>query len=256
MRCRSSVAERAADTPTYVKYNTCAWWTHERSQRTLFQRCGLSGEPLPACMDITKNTRATRRLPCQRSQAISDPVPQDFSVPGKRPNSPGAWPSASAPGQTSIIRAGTQRNRSVPQQQLCTVDHLRQGDYWMRSVSFAGLHRILSAVADAPDGLTASEINELVLNKGVTLTPNNPRPAPTTLYHYRNTLLRLQAITRTGRTLKANVSDPHVRVDAPSCFPCSHPFPPPRQVTPSWSRSNPYSRFELPKIGPLFLSMI
>ena len=77
----------------------------------------------------------------------------------------------------------------------------------MRSVSFAGLHRILNAVADAPDGLTASEINELVLNKGLTLTPSNPRPAPTTLYHYRNTLLRLQALKRTGRRLQANIED-------------------------------------------------
>ena len=77
----------------------------------------------------------------------------------------------------------------------------------MRSVSFAGLHRILNAVADAPDGLTASEINALVLNKGLTLTPSNPRPAPTTLYHYRNTLLRLQALKRTGRRLKANIDD-------------------------------------------------
>lgn len=81
----------------------------------------------------------------------------------------------------------------------------------MRSVSFAGLHRILHAVADAPDGLTAREINELVLNKGLTLTPGNPRPAPTTLYHYRNTLLRLQLLIRTGRRLNANMSDPGVR---------------------------------------------
>ena len=66
----------------------------------------------------------------------------------------------------------------------------------MRSVSFAGLHRILNAVADAQDGLTASQINALVLNKGLTLTPSNPRPAPTTLYHYRNTLLRRILRTR------------------------------------------------------------
>ena len=77
----------------------------------------------------------------------------------------------------------------------------------MRSVSFAGLHRILHAVADAPNGLTASDINELVLTKGLTLTPSNPRPAPTTLYHYRNTLLRLQAVKRVGRNLKANVDN-------------------------------------------------
>ena len=41
----------------------------------------------------------------------------------------------------------------------------------MRSVSFAGLHRILRAVADSPDGLTASKINELVLNKRLIRAP-------------------------------------------------------------------------------------
>lgn len=86
-----------------------------------------------------------------------------------------------------------------------------QGACWMRSVSFAGLHRILSAVADNPQGLTVKEINELVLTKGLTLTPRNPRPAPTTLYHYRNTLLRLRVLIRAGRTLRANIDDPEVR---------------------------------------------
>lgn len=90
------------------------------------------------------------------------------------------------------------------------LDRPRQGDYWMRSVSFAGLHRILSAVADSPQGLTAKEINDLVLTKGLTLTPRNPRPAPTTLYHYRNTLLRLRILIRTGRRLHANIDDPDV----------------------------------------------
>lgn len=96
-------------------------------------------------------------------------------------------------------------NRSPP------LDTPSQGAYWMRSVSFAGLHRILSAVADSPQGLTAKEINDLVLTKGLTLTPRNPRPAPTTLYHYRNTLLRLRILIRAGRTLRANIDDPEVR---------------------------------------------
>ncbi len=91
-----------------------------------------------------------------------------------------------------------------------SLDRPRQGDYWMRSVSFAGLHRILSAVADSPQGLTAKEINDLVLTKGLTLTPRNPRPAPTTLYHYRNTLLRLRILIRAGRRLHANTDDPDV----------------------------------------------
>ena len=80
----------------------------------------------------------------------------------------------------------------------------------MRAVSFAGLHRILSAVGDAPNGLRAKEINEIVLKQGVTLTPRNSRPKPTTLYHYRNTLLRLGALERDGQRLRANIDSPDV----------------------------------------------
>ena len=92
----------------------------------------------------------------------------------------------------------------------------------MRSVSFAGLHRLLSAIADIKRGLTAKEINNLVLNQKVTLTPGNPRPAPTTLYHYRNTLLRLQLLRRINGRLQANVSDPNVRALLHSSVPVNH----------------------------------
>lgn len=86
-----------------------------------------------------------------------------------------------------------------------------QNAYWMRSLSFAGLHRLLSAVANTPHGLTATEINDLVLTSGLMLAPHKSPPAPTTLYHYRNTLLRLRILIRTGRRLQANTDDPDVR---------------------------------------------
>ena len=82
--------------------------------------------------------------------------------------------------------------------------------YWMRAVSFAGLHRILKAVGDTPNGLRAKEINSLVLEAGLTLTPRTSPPKPTTLYHYRNTLLRLHALVRDGRKLRANADSPDV----------------------------------------------
>ena len=82
--------------------------------------------------------------------------------------------------------------------------------YWMRAVSFAGLHRLLQAVGNAPRGLHARDINALVLEKGVTLTPRLAVPKPTTLYHYRNTLLRLGALVRDGRVLRVNIDNPHV----------------------------------------------
>ena len=81
----------------------------------------------------------------------------------------------------------------------------------MRAVSFAGLHRILNAVGDTPTGLRAKEINDLVLEGVVTLTPRSSQPKPTTLYHYRNALLRLRALVREGRKLVANDDNPHVR---------------------------------------------
>lgn len=56
----------------------------------------------------------------------------------------------------------------MKQSQVSNVEDSSPSQYWMRAVSFAGLHRILSAVGDAPNGLKAKEINELVLEGGVT----------------------------------------------------------------------------------------
>lgn len=104
------------------------------------------------------------------------------------------------------------RNRTEPSGARGT-EHFVQGqpDYWMRAVSFAGLHRMLKAVAAAPKGLRASEINDLVLGREIALTHRDSVPAPTTLYHYRNTLRHLGALVRDGRRLLANADDPDVR---------------------------------------------
>ncbi len=82
--------------------------------------------------------------------------------------------------------------------------------YWMRAVSFAGLHRLLRAVAKTSGGLRAREINALVLDRQVTLTPRTSSPKPTTLYHYRNTLVRLGVLARYGLRLRPNLDDPDV----------------------------------------------
>ena len=99
----------------------------------------------------------------------------------------------------------------MKQMEVSNVESTPSSQFWMRAVSFAGLHRILNAVGDAPNGLRAKEINDLVLEKGVTLTPRSSRPKPTTLYHYRNALLRLRALERDGRKLRANTDNPDVR---------------------------------------------
>lgn len=92
--------------------------------------------------------------------------------------------------------------------------------YWMRALSFAGLHRLLSAIADFPSGLRAGEINELVRENDINLTQRTSPPALTTLYHYRNTLLRLNALQRDGSVLRVNTIDPDV------CQLLSQPAPP------------------------------
>ena len=80
----------------------------------------------------------------------------------------------------------------------------------MRAISFAGLHRILKSVAEFPNGLRASEINQLVRENNISLNRRSTSPAPTTLYHYRNTLLRLRALKRDGRVLRVNYDNPTV----------------------------------------------
>ena len=92
-----------------------------------------------------------------------------------------------------------------------TLDNSRGSEYWMRSLSFAGLHRMVKAVATYPNGLRAGEINKLVVYNGILLTQSRSRPAPSTLYHYRNTLLRLCIFKREGKRLYVNKDDPDVR---------------------------------------------
>ena len=84
--------------------------------------------------------------------------------------------------------------------------------YWMRSVSFAGLHRILHLVADSPlNALRPAEIDTLVRERGMINTFRGTRPARTTVYHYRNTLLRLRMLRRDGAALCVNNHDSDVK---------------------------------------------
>lgn len=83
--------------------------------------------------------------------------------------------------------------------------------FWMRSVSFATLHRILCLVAEHPDGLRPIEVNRLIITHRILhgRRPDLP-PSPTTLYHYRTILLRLAALRRRGPRLCVNIADPIV----------------------------------------------
>ena len=82
--------------------------------------------------------------------------------------------------------------------------------FWMRAVSFAGLYRLLRVVADFPKGLRASEIDTLVRKERISLTLRGSTPSRATLYHYRNTLLQIRALRRSGPILTANTDNPAI----------------------------------------------
>ena len=89
----------------------------------------------------------------------------------------------------------------------------RASECWMRSVSFGGLHRMLSAVAESPHrGLRAGEIVDWVRENNIWLSGHTAKPAPTTIYHYRNTLVRLGALRRDGVVLRPNEKESAVSV--------------------------------------------
>ncbi len=103
------------------------------------------------------------------------------------------------------------KQTSKIQLQHPTLDNSQGSEYWMRSLSFSGLHRMLEAVSTFPNGLRVKDVNELVIENGILLTQSRLRPAPSTLYHYRNTLLRLGIFKRDGKKLYVNKDDPDVR---------------------------------------------
>ena len=78
---------------------------------------------------------------------------------------------------------------------------LPQNECWMRAVRFSAVHRILKIAAGAPDGLTAGELNSQISDRQIALTRRHSPPAPTTFYHYRNTMIRLGLLKRVGRKL-------------------------------------------------------
>ena len=88
--------------------------------------------------------------------------------------------------------------------------HILESDYWMRSVSFVALHRILKLVAAFPGGLRPGHLNHLIKTTSAISTRRSTDPAPTTLYHHRNTLLKLNALLRTGSYLSINLDEPAV----------------------------------------------
>jgi hypothetical protein len=90
------------------------------------------------------------------------------------------------------------------------------GAVWMRPVSFGSLLRTLVIVGEHPNGLRATELDILALQRGVHARPNDRSgrdrraPSRTTLYHYRNTLIKLGAVCSSRGHLIANRDNPYV----------------------------------------------
>ena len=84
--------------------------------------------------------------------------------------------------------------------------------YWMRAISFWTMHQILKVVANHPHGVRAKDINRFVIQDGLLhgRQPDVP-PSPTTMYHYRTSMLQLGVLRRNGHTIYANTADPDVQ---------------------------------------------
>ena len=89
--------------------------------------------------------------------------------------------------------------------------------YWMRSLSFVALHRMLIELGSFSQGLRAGELNRVIIENKI-LHRQGRAPKPTTLYHYRTTLLRLGMVMRRGPKLLVRSDDQTVAalLDCPS----------------------------------------
>lgn len=72
----------------------------------------------------------------------------------------------------------------------------------MRSIRFAGMHRVLKLVAEYPEGIRAGELNREVVARELYRTARGA-PGKSTLYHCRNTLLHLGAVYHSHQRLFA-----------------------------------------------------
>lgn len=70
------------------------------------------------------------------------------------------------------------------------------GPLWMRSIRFAGLARVLHLFRERHAEFKAKDLNIRIINTGAYRTERCTRPSATTLYHCRNTLLQIGALTK------------------------------------------------------------
>lgn len=82
--------------------------------------------------------------------------------------------------------------------------------FWMRSVSFVGLRNIIALVRQFPNGLAVREIVNLIREAKPFVVKSKIIPSNTTIYHYRNTLLRLGILVKHKNLLHLDWSNQNV----------------------------------------------
>jgi len=82
--------------------------------------------------------------------------------------------------------------------------------FWMRSLRFAGLHRVLHLISQHPEGIRARDLNREIVAHALYRTERGT-PKKSTLYHCRNTLFRLGAIRCSRRGVFVASDHPAVR---------------------------------------------
>jgi len=92
-----------------------------------------------------------------------------------------------------------------------SLDTIPASRFWMRSVSFTGLRDLVKLIAKYSHGLLAKEMNSLVQSEKTFTVRNNKIPSPTTIYHYRNTLLHMQILVKKKHRYVINLEKPEIR---------------------------------------------
>ncbi len=82
---------------------------------------------------------------------------------------------------------------------------------WMRGVSFVALRNLIAIVAEHPEGLRVKEMTAIGRENHRLRTAEGKIPSATTLYHYRNTLLRLGILIKINKKYYLNLNNPDVQ---------------------------------------------
>lgn len=91
-------------------------------------------------------------------------------------------------------------------------DDKKTSQLWMRSIDFKGLLNIIHLIDKHPEGITPMNLNREILKNNTYMLKSGQKPSLTTLYHCRNTLLKLKALTKNNGRIKLNSENNYVQI--------------------------------------------